>query len=78
MPHIVIKTIRGPSKKQMQDAAAEIAGIVEKTMGKPRKYISVSFEEYSFDEWEKVHSEFVRGKDNVLVQPGYTNPKTFD
>jgi len=78
MPHIVIKTIKGPSQQQLQDAAEQIGAIVNKVMGKPAKYISVSVEEYSFGEWESVYNEFVKGKDNVVVKPGYTNPKTFE
>ena len=77
MPHIVIKTISGPSQKQLREAAEQISAIVNKTMGKPEKYISVSVEEYGFDEWEGVYDEFIRDKDNVLVKPGYSNPKTF-
>ena len=77
MPHIVIKTISGPSQKQLREAAEQISSIVNKTMGKPEKYISVSVEEYGFDEWEGVYDEFIRDKDNVLVKPGYSNPKTF-
>jgi phenylpyruvate tautomerase PptA (4-oxalocrotonate tautomerase family) len=78
MPHIVIKTIKGPSQQQIQDAAEQISAIVNKVMGKPTKYISVSVEEYSFGEWEGVYNEFVKGKDNVVVKPGYTNPATFE
>ncbi len=78
MPHIVIKTISGPTKAQLQEAATQISAIVNKTMGKPEKYISVSVEEYSFDEWEGVYNDCVKGRDNVLVKPGYTNPKTFE
>jgi phenylpyruvate tautomerase PptA (4-oxalocrotonate tautomerase family) len=77
MPHIVIKTISGPSKAQLQNAAQQICAIVNQTMGKPEKYISISVEEYSFNEWEGVYNEFVKDKDNVIVEPGYTNPKTF-
>ena len=77
MPHIVIKTISGPSQKQLQEAAEQISAIINKTMGKPEKYISVSVEEYGFDEWEDVYDEFIKDKDNVLVKPGYSNPKTF-
>ena len=47
MPHIVIKTIAGPSQEQLQKAAEEIAEVVCREMGKPKKYISVSVEEYS-------------------------------
>ena len=78
MPHIVIKTISGPSQKQLQEAAEQMAAVVNKTMGKPEKYISVSVEEYSFGEWEGVYNECVKDKDNVLVKPGYTNPETFE
>lgn len=77
MPHIVIKTISGPTKEQLKDASEQIAAVVNKTMGKPEKYISVSVEEYSFSEWEGVYNEFVKDKENVLIQPGYTDPKTF-
>jgi len=56
MPHIVIKMISGPSKEAQQKAAEEIRDVVEKTLGKPKKYTSVSVEEYSFDEWEGVYN----------------------
>jgi len=78
MPHIVIKAISGASQTQLQEAAEQISAIVNKTMGKPEKYISVSVEEYSFGEWEAVYNECIKDKDNVLVKPGYTNPKTFE
>ena len=78
MPHVIIKTISGPSQKQLKDAAEQIAEVVNKTMGKPNKYISVSVEEYSFSEWEGVYNDCVKGKENVLVKPGYSNPKTFE
>jgi phenylpyruvate tautomerase PptA (4-oxalocrotonate tautomerase family) len=77
MPHIVIKTIGSASKEQLEDTAKQISAVVSKTMGKPEKYISVSVEEYSFGEWEGVYNEFVKDKDNVVLKPGYTNPKTF-
>ncbi len=78
MPHVVIKSIEGPSREQFQEAADEIAKIINEKLGKPKKYISVSFEEYSYPEWEGVYNEFVKGKDNVLVKPGYTDPRTFE
>ncbi|MCL2153124.1 MAG: tautomerase family protein [Oscillospiraceae bacterium] len=78
MPHVVIKTLSGSSQEQLQEAAEQIAAIVNKTMGKPEKYISVSVEQYSFPEWEGVYNEYIKDKDNLLVKPGYTNPKTFE
>ena len=77
MPHIVIKMFSGPSKEAQEKAAEEIREIVEKTLGKPKKYTSVSVEEYAFDEWEGVYNEYIKDKDNILIKPGYTNPKTF-
>ena len=77
MPHIVIKTIKGPSQAKLQEAAEQISAIVNKTMGKPEKYISVSVEEYSFGEWEGVYNDCIKDKDNVVIKPGYTDPKTF-
>jgi phenylpyruvate tautomerase PptA (4-oxalocrotonate tautomerase family) len=77
MPHVVVKAISGPSKKQLQDCADQIAAVVNKTLGKPEKYISVSVEEYSFDEWPDVYDKCIKDKDNLLVKPDYTNPTTF-
>jgi phenylpyruvate tautomerase PptA (4-oxalocrotonate tautomerase family) len=37
MPHIIIKTISGPSKEALQKAAEQISDIVNKTLGKPKK-----------------------------------------
>ena len=78
MPHVVIKTIKGPSDEQIKSAAEKIAKIINEELGKPEKYISVSVEQYSFGEWEGVYDEFVKDKDNVIVKPGYTNPRTFE
>lgn len=78
MPHIVIKTIAGPSDEQIKAAAKRIVKAVNEEMGKPEKYISVSVEQYSFGEWEGVYNDFVKDKDNVVVSPKYSNPKTFE
>ena len=77
MPHIVIKMFPGPSKEAQQKAAEEIREIVEKTLGKSKKYTSVSVEEYEFDEWEGVYNEYIKDNDKVVLKPGYTDPKTF-
>ena len=77
MPHIVVKLIEGPSEEQLKKAAEQIADVVEKTLGKPRKYISVSVEGYAYDEWPAVYNADIKGKGNIYVKPGYTDPKTF-
>jgi phenylpyruvate tautomerase PptA (4-oxalocrotonate tautomerase family) len=77
MPHVVIETISGPSKEALQKAAEQIGDIVNKALGKPKKYISVSVEEYSLDEWEGVYKDCINGRDNLLIKPGYADLKTF-
>lgn len=78
MPHIVIKAIKGASEAQYKQAAEQISDVINKTLGKPEKYISVSVEEYSFGEWEGVYNSDIKDRDNVVLKPGYTNPKTFE
>ena len=78
MPHIIIKAIKGASDAQMQDAAKQAVAAVSKSLGKPEKYFSVAVEEYSFGEWEGVYNECIKDNENVIVKPGYSNPKTFE
>jgi len=78
MPHVIIKAIKGPSQEEYQKAARQIAEILDKTLGKPSKYTSVALDEYSFSEWEGVYNDCVKDKDNIILKPGYTNPKTFE
>ncbi|MCL2197425.1 MAG: tautomerase family protein [Defluviitaleaceae bacterium] len=77
MPHVVIKAIKGASPQQLQEAAKQVSAVINTTLGKPEKYISVSVEEYSFDGWESVYNEHIKDKDNVMIKPDYTDPKTF-
>jgi len=77
MPHIVIKTIEGKAEEQLQEAARKVSEVISKTLGKSEKYISVAVEEYSFNEWEGVYNECIKDKP-LIVEPGYTNPKTFE
>jgi len=78
MPHIVIKTLRGKSQEQLQEAAKQAAAAVSKTLGKPEKFFSVAVEEYESDQWPEVYEEEIKDNDNVLVKPGYSNPVTFE
>ena len=78
MPHVVIKAIRGTPPEKVQETAEEIKAVITRTMGKQEKYTSVSIEEYSFGEWEGVYNECIKDNDNVLIKPGYSNPKTLE
>jgi phenylpyruvate tautomerase PptA (4-oxalocrotonate tautomerase family) len=77
MPHVSIHAIKGASPQQMKECAEQICAVVAKTLGKPEKYVSVSFENHSFDDWEGVYNTHIKDSDNVLVKPGYSCPKTF-
>ena len=77
MPHVSVKAIKGASPQQMQDCAEQIRDVIIKTLGKPEKYTSVSFEEYSFDSWDTVYNEHIKDNANVIIKPGYSDPKTF-
>ena len=76
MPHVVIKALTGLTREQYKQAAEEIAGVLERTMGKPVRLTSVSMEEYTRSEWVGVYNEYVKDKDNVVLMPGYTDPET--
>jgi len=72
MPHIVIKAFSGNSQETLQEAAEQVAAVIQKTLDKPLKSISVSVEEYSPEDWKIVYDEYIDNKDNVLIKPGYT------
>jgi phenylpyruvate tautomerase PptA (4-oxalocrotonate tautomerase family) len=78
MPHVIIKAIAGASETQKKNAAEAVCKAISKELGKPEKYISVSFEDYSFGEWESVYNQYVKNQDNVYRKPGYTDPVTFN
>lgn len=77
MPHIAIKLIGSPSEDQKKRVAEKIANILEEDLGKPKKYISISFEEKSFADWEEVFNLEIKDNKNLVLEPGYSNPKTF-
>jgi len=77
MPHIVIKIFSGSKKEDLKSAAKEMQDIIEKVLKKPKKYTSVSLEEYSLFEWQEVYNKSIRDAD-LLIEPGYTNPNTFE
>ncbi|MCL1804194.1 MAG: tautomerase family protein [Eubacteriaceae bacterium] len=78
MPHIVIKTIGYPSKEALEEAAEEIKQILIQKLGKREKTISIALEECTYEDWPQIYEKEIKGNDNLLVKPGYTDPVTFD
>ncbi|MDR0696198.1 MAG: tautomerase family protein [Christensenellaceae bacterium] len=77
MPHIDVKLVGNPSDQQKKVVAEKIAKIIEDEFGKARKYISVSIEGKSFDEWSEVYYSEIKDNKNIVIKPQYTNPRTF-
>lgn len=78
MPHIIIKAVRGASDAQKQDAAKAAIAAVSKSLGKSEKYFSAAVEDYPVEDWEGVYNEHIKDNENVVVEAGYTNPRTFE
>ena len=77
MPHIDVKLIGNPTDKEKNRVAERIAEVIEEELGKPKKYISVSIEGKTFADWENVYNSEIKDNANIVMKPGYTNPKTF-
>jgi len=79
MPHIVIKTLEGKPREQLEKAAQQALAAVNEAFGmKPERLFSVSVEEYSLPEWEGVYNTEIKDNENIIIKPGYTNPVTFE
>jgi 4-oxalocrotonate tautomerase len=75
MPHISVKMLQGRTEQQKQALAAALKETLKKTIGAPEKYISVTIEDYTAEDWVDVFQEEVTDKpDAVYVKPSY-DPK---
>lgn len=78
MPHASIKMLSGRSEAQKKAAAEAVAKVLSETLGASSKYVSVTVEEFTHDEWVSVYNTDIGGKlDKLAVKPGYTDPVTF-
>ncbi len=72
MPHISVKMLAGRTEEQKQKAVKALCEALEKTLGVPSKYISVTVEDYTAQEWQKVFKqEITDKKDKVYQKPQY-------
>ena len=79
MPHASIKMLAGRSEESKKAVAAAVAKAIEDTLPEPKKYVSVTLEEFTPDEWVHVYNSDIGGKpDKLGVTPGYTDPVTFN
>jgi len=76
MPHINIKLLEGRDKAQLEELSAAMTAAMQKVLGCDDKYISLSMEEYSKQEWQTVFAQEIHDKSATLVKaPGY-DPKS--
>jgi len=76
MPHISLKMLKGRSEEQKKKAVEAVSEALIRSLGVSDAYITVSVEDFTAEEWQKVFREEVTDKPASLYkQPGY-DPKS--
>ncbi|MDD4002981.1 MAG: tautomerase family protein [Clostridia bacterium] len=72
MPHISIKMLEGRTEEQKQGAANALAKAICTQLGVSEKFVSVTVEEYSAEQWQYVYKkEIADKKDKLYFSPKY-------
>lgn len=72
MPHIGIKMLKGRSKEQKQKATDALVKALCQSLGVSEKYVSVTVEDYTAQQWQDIYKQEITEKDNLLYKkPGY-------
>jgi phenylpyruvate tautomerase PptA (4-oxalocrotonate tautomerase family) len=75
MPHISIKMLKGRTKEQKERAAEAAKKAIMEALNIGETYITVSVEDYTAKEWQKVFKEEITDKqDKIFIKPMY-DPK---
>jgi phenylpyruvate tautomerase PptA (4-oxalocrotonate tautomerase family) len=75
MPHISIKMLKGRTKEQKERAAEAAMKAIMEALNIGETYITVSVEDYTAKEWQKVFKEEITDKqDKIFIKPKY-DPK---
>lgn len=75
MPHISIKMLKGRTKEQKERAAEAAKKAIMEALNIGETYITVSVEDYTAKEWQKVFKEEITDKqDKIFIKPKY-DPK---
>jgi 4-oxalocrotonate tautomerase len=75
MPHISVKMLKGRSDAQKEKLALELKNTLKQVLGASDKYISVSIQDYTAEEWqEQFKQEISDNMQNVWIKPEY-DPK---
>ena len=71
MPHIVIKMLEGRSETVKALCSSKVAQALQEATGTPDKYISVSIEDYTAQEWQDVFKTEIAENSNLRKKPDY-------
>lgn len=71
MPHIVIKMLEGRSETVKSLCVSKVAQALQEVTGTPDKYISVTIEDYSAEEWQDIFKNEIANNPNLRKKPNY-------
>ncbi|HEY8423833.1 MAG TPA: tautomerase family protein [Clostridia bacterium] len=72
MPHISVKMLKGRTDAQKEKLANALKDTLKEVLGVSDKYISVSIQDYTAQEWqEEFKKEITDNMENVWIKPQY-------
>lgn len=74
MPHISVKMLKGRTQEQKEKVASELTDALCKAIDCSKTHVSVSVEDFTAQEWQKVFADEIEANPNLLKKPEY-DPK---
>ena len=75
MPHVALKMLSGRDEQTKERLAAALQNTVTDVLGCDAKWVSVSVEDYSAEQWQEIFREQVTENANLRIKPQY-DPKS--
>ena len=75
MPHVALKMLSGRDEQTKERLAAALQKTVTDVLGCDEKWVSVSVEDYSAEQWQEIFREQVTENANLRIKPQY-DPKS--
>lgn len=71
MPHIAVKMWKGRTPEEHKSAALAVRKALAECLDVKEDYISVSVEDYTKEQWDKVFEDEIEGNKHTLIMPNY-------
>ena len=71
MPHIAVKMWKGRTPEEQKAAALAVRKALSESLNVKEDYISVSVEDYTKEQWDKVDEDEIAGNKHTLIMPNY-------